>query len=296
MDTDLGYPTLCTGVVKGGGATVLTSDDTDALLVAKRFHRSVRSKVRPLERALNNYFKKYARRKVMELRRAGTLRLFSRGKVAKGSLPIRKALPREEEEAFVDLVLRYGDKVRDAEAKKIVKEDTLPLIWPKSFYTAKRKILGEAIRSMDAKIDAEVRNILSSSTAETVRPSASALEQRVSAVMVGPGGILGGGVARRTANTEIPSFKNFGKHVAYKKAGVKKLRWVSIIDDRTRPAQEKTPRASHIAMDKRETNVGTPFDMAVSGARMYYPGDPSGPPYEVINCRCTIMPLGAPKR
>jgi hypothetical protein len=30
---------------------------------------------------------------------------------------------------------------------------------------------------------------------------------------------------------------------------------------------------------------------SVGGASMAYPGDPSGPPKEVVNCRCTIAHL-----
>jgi len=294
-----GYPTLYTGVEKDSTEKFFELD-TLAKRTARTFHKSVRAKVRPLERALNAYFKRLARKKLTELRRNGTLRMFAGGNVAKAVL-VSKALLREEEEDFVDLVLKYGDAARNAEAKKALKEaggkeDVIPLIWPKSFYTTKKKILGETIRNLDAKSGEVVRDILSSSTQETMRPTISTLASRISSALIGVAGIMSVATASKIANTEIPSFKNFGKHVAYKKAGVSKLRWVSIIDSRTRPAQEKVPRANHIVMDKRETAVGTPFSMAVSGAKMFYPGDPTGPAYEVINCRCTIMPIGKPKR
>tara|TARA_B100001123_G_C15208313_1_gene986180 strand:- start:424 stop:1350 length:927 start_codon:yes stop_codon:yes gene_type:complete len=301
---EYGYPTLCAGVEKDTIETFLTEEDLLAKRTVRVFHRSVTSKVRPLERALNNYFKRFARKKLNTLRRNGTLRLFAGGsaaKLAKAEAVVLKALSREEEEAFVSLVLRYGDIARDEETNKIFKEygldeEVLPLIWPSKFYTAKRRILGETIRNLDAKAEGTIRDILATSTQATIRPTTSSLARDISNSLVGVTGVFGASETSRIANTEIPSFKNFGKHVAYAKAGVEKLRWVSIIDSRTRPAQEKVPRANHIMMDKRETDIGVPFDMAVSGAKMFYPGDPSGPPYEVINCRCTLLPIGKPKR
>lgn len=296
-----GYPTLYSGVEKDSIETFLTEEDLLAKRAVRVFHRSVSSKVRPLERALNSYFKKFARNKLNTLRRNGTLRLFAGGNVAKlykAEAIISKALPREDEEAFVDLILRYGDIARDEEANKILKEyeEVLPLIWPSSFYTAKRRILGETIRNLNEKTENIIRDTLVFSTQTTIRPTTSSLARSISDSLMGVTGILGTSESRRIANTEIPSFKNFGKHAAYAKSGIKRLRWVSIIDSRTRPAQEKKPRANHIMMDKRETDVGVAFDMAVSGAKMFYPGDPSGPPYEVINCRCTLIPIGKPKR
>jgi hypothetical protein len=299
-----GYPTLCAGVKKDTIETFLTEEDLLAKRAVRIFHRSVNSKVRPLQRALNNYFKRFARKKLNTLRRNGTLRLFAGGNIAKlgkSETIVHKALPREEEEAFVALILRYGDIARDEETNKILKEyeldeEVLPLIWPSTFYTAKRRILGETIRNLDAKAEAIVRDILASSTQATIRPTISSLARDISSSLIGAAGVFGVTETSRIANTEIPSFKNFGKHAAYAKAGIEKLRWVSIIDSRTRPSQEKVPRANHIMMDKRETAIGVPFDMAVSGAKMFYPGDPSGPPYEVINCRCTMVAVGKPKR
>jgi hypothetical protein len=293
--TECGYPTLYSGVEKGDTEKFLTASSKDALQVAKKFSRSVKAKATPLERALNGYYKRLSRRKITELRRKGLLRMFAGGKLTK--LGIQKALPREEEDEYIDIVLRYGDAARDDEARKTAKdlgEDEsaiFPLIWPQSYYANKRRLIGESIRNLDAKADQAIRDILAFSTQETVRPSVSELARRMSAELTGVSGILSPAEAKRTANTEIPSFKNFGKYEVYKKAGVSRVRWVSVIDDRTRPAREKTPRANHIVMDGRETSLGIPFDMAVSGAKMFYPGDPVGPPYEVINCRCTLMPI-----
>lgn len=56
---------------------------------------------------------------------------------------------------------------------------------------------------------------------------------------------------------------------------VQKKIWIATPDDRTRP--------SHIKMDGEEQDI----DVAFSNGLMY-PGDPSGAPGEVWNCRCTL--------
>lgn len=50
--------------------------------------------------------------------------------------------------------------------------------------------------------------------------------------------------------------------------------WLSTIDDRTRP--------THVAADKQRTLLSEPF--VVGGANLLFPGDPTGPADEVINC------------
>ena len=293
--SECGYPTVCSDVEKDSSDKFLTKEDLQAQAIAKAFSRSVKAKVTPLERALNAYFTRFARKKITDLRRKGTLRMFAGGKVAKAK--IKKQLTPEEEDEFINIVFRYGESAKDEEAKKAIKElglseaEVLPLIWPSSQRTTKRRILGETIRNINSKSDTAIRDILAMSTQETLRPSVSELSRRVTEALKGPSGIMSPAEAKKIASTEIPSFKNFAKHEVYKKAGVSKLRWVSVIDSRTRPARERVPRANHIVMDGRETEVGKPFDMAVSGAKMFYPGDPDGPPFEVINCRCTLMPI-----
>ncbi len=288
-----GYPTVCSDVEKHTSDKFLTYNDPQEVALAKKFSLSVRAKAAPLERQLNAYFARFTRRKIADLRRKGTLRMFSGGSVAK----IKKQLSVEEEEEFIDIVFRYGERAKDEEARAAIKdldlkeEDVLPIIWPSSQRTRKRRLLGETIRNINTKSDTLIRDILAMSTQETIRPTVSELARRITEGIRGPGGVASPVEAKKISNTEIPSFKNFGKHEVFKKAGISKLRWVSIIDSRTRPARERTPRANHIVMNRRETPVGTPFTMAVSGAKMFYPGDPDGPPSEVINCRCTLMPI-----
>lgn len=53
--------------------------------------------------------------------------------------------------------------------------------------------------------------------------------------------------------------------------------WVATLDARVRP--------SHRRADAQRVPVGGLF--SVGGALLRFPGDPTGPPEEVINCRCT---------
>lgn len=57
--------------------------------------------------------------------------------------------------------------------------------------------------------------------------------------------------------------------------------WIATEDDRTRP--------THKAADGQRTLLSQPF--MVGGAQLLFPGDPRGPANEVINCRCTILPI-----
>lgn len=57
--------------------------------------------------------------------------------------------------------------------------------------------------------------------------------------------------------------------------------WLATDDNRTRP--------THVAADKQRTLLSEPF--TVGGARLSFPGDPRGPAGEVINCRCTMLPV-----
>ena len=57
--------------------------------------------------------------------------------------------------------------------------------------------------------------------------------------------------------------------------------WIATDDSRTRP--------THVDADGQRTLLRSPF--RVGGASLLFPGDPVGPADEVINCRCTILPV-----
>ena len=57
--------------------------------------------------------------------------------------------------------------------------------------------------------------------------------------------------------------------------------WLATDDERTRP--------THTQADGQRTLLSSPF--VVGGAQLRFPGDPRGPAQEVIQCRCTFLPV-----
>lgn len=87
--------------------------------------------------------------------------------------------------------------------------------------------------------------------------------------------------AMRTARTAMTGAQNAGRVAAYSRAeelGIQMLQeWVSAHDGHT--------RESHLDVDGEQVPVGSEFSNECR-----YPGDPGGPPEEVYNCRCTLVP------
>lgn len=85
--------------------------------------------------------------------------------------------------------------------------------------------------------------------------------------------------AERIARTEVSRSYNFTTNEAWKQSGlVESTSWLTAHDDAV--------RSSHAAIDGQERGLGEPFDNG-----LLYPGDPDGDADEVINCRCTALPL-----
>ncbi len=85
--------------------------------------------------------------------------------------------------------------------------------------------------------------------------------------------------AERIARTETIRAFNFAHLTAFSQAKIEYHQWIATRDDRVRD--------SHFATNGQVVKVGEPFTLG-SGAQALYPGDPSLPPEECINCRCTI--------
>lgn len=60
-----------------------------------------------------------------------------------------------------------------------------------------------------------------------------------------------------------------------------------------RATNDARTRDTHAAMDGQERGIDEPFE-SPSGALIMYPGDPSAPPEETINCRCVVLTEIAP--
>lgn len=102
-------------------------------------------------------------------------------------------------------------------------------------------------------------------------------------------GKLGGEAARSRsvviARTETHTAANVGSDNAARATRlVMDKEWAAVGDERTRP--------THLAADGQ--TVGMDDHFTVGGVSLRFPGDPLGPPEEIIQCRCTV--LYVPKR
>jgi SPP1 gp7 family putative phage head morphogenesis protein len=86
------------------------------------------------------------------------------------------------------------------------------------------------------------------------------------------------------SRTETHGAANYGAFGAAKETGIElRKEWLSAEDERTRP-DHQTANGQIVGLD----------DMfQVGGASLAYPGDPSGPAEQVINCRCTVAYIPA---
>ena len=80
------------------------------------------------------------------------------------------------------------------------------------------------------------------------------------------------------ARTESNSLLNGSATSVYKKEGVTMKEWLTTLDS--------AARESHIEIDGEVVGIDGQFSNGLS-----YPGDPSGPAEEVVNCRCSISPV-----
>lgn len=83
------------------------------------------------------------------------------------------------------------------------------------------------------------------------------------------------------ARTETIRALNAVSYRLYDSWGTKKKEWLATGDKRTRP--------DHRAVDGQVVAIDKPFK--VGGYEMMYPGDPAGPASQVVNCRCTVLPV-----
>lgn len=90
------------------------------------------------------------------------------------------------------------------------------------------------------------------------------------------------------ARTETIRSSNAGTQGLFKDWGVKKKEWLSTKDDRTR-TYEKGDEFDHLEADGQVVGIDEPF--VVGGEELMYPGDPAGSEGNVINCRCTELPV-----
>lgn len=88
--------------------------------------------------------------------------------------------------------------------------------------------------------------------------------------------------AETIARTETLSSSNAGTLFGYEQTGIiQKKEWLATMDGKTRGA--------HMTADGQTVGIAEAF--TVDGEQLQYPGDPSGSASNIINCRCTILPV-----
>lgn len=95
--------------------------------------------------------------------------------------------------------------------------------------------------------------------------------------------------ALKIVRTEVVGAFNAGTLEGYNQTPevVKKKEWLTARDANVRPTQPGD--FNHQTADTQRRNVGDPF--SVSGESLMHPGDPAGSPGNIINCRCTMLPV-----
>lgn len=94
--------------------------------------------------------------------------------------------------------------------------------------------------------------------------------------------------ALKIARTEVVGAFESGTLKSYERSGVvEKKGWLTARDANVRPTQAGD--FNHQDADGQEQPLNLPF--IVSGERLMFPGDPAGSPGNIINCRCTQVPV-----
>ena len=137
-----------------------------------------------------------------------------------------------------------------------------------------RALIERGMERLDA-IEATTRKEIARSLAEGVVAGESnrQLTQRVQDRMPG----VQAGRAEVIALTEVHTSIQAGNLEQLKAAGFVTKKWSAVMDGDTRDA--------HRDINGQER----PIDERFSNG-LLYPGDPSGPPEQIINCRCVLMP------
>jgi len=92
---------------------------------------------------------------------------------------------------------------------------------------------------------------------------------------------LGEAAAQRHARTLVQGASERGTHSAIRESSAVGERWVATNDGRTRD--------THLEAEGQIAPVGGTF--RVGGSNLVHPGDPGGPLKEIVNCRCTAVPV-----
>jgi SPP1 gp7 family putative phage head morphogenesis protein len=91
--------------------------------------------------------------------------------------------------------------------------------------------------------------------------------------------------AETIAQTETAAAYGHARQKGMEETGIEWKEWLTAGDDKV--------RAEHVRANEQQRRVDEPFDIA--GEKLMHPGDPKGSARNVINCRCVVIPIQAPK-
>ena len=255
--------------------------------VPRAFRRSVEIRARPLQAKMNLYLIKLARREVKRAIREGKLN--KRVRVRKSDkVVILKVLSKDTLE-LAEIFRVFGLRRINRSGQNTVKATQgtwqIPPEVEREFLRLKDIKVKEFLRNTNVMFADSIRAVLLEVQSEIPRPSVTEISRRLFQRVTSEGP-MSPGRAERIARTETAQSENTGIAAGYTVAGIKEMRWVAAMDSRT--------RSSHRRLHGTTTKIGTPFKFRGEGGgtvRLRYPADPLGSPADVINCRCTTIPV-----
>jgi SPP1 gp7 family putative phage head morphogenesis protein len=142
----------------------------------------------------------------------------------------------------------------------------------------------DIIADTQRKINEQVNEIVVEALTEIPQPSAGALARRIKAKAFEGEFMFSDKRAAMIARTELTQAQNSGTFEGYKATGVKMIEWLAFNDNRSGDRQ-------HNKMNGEQVKVGESFYNETTRTWLRYPGDPTAPIGETINCRCTVAPV-----
>lgn len=248
----------------------------------RRFARLIELQTAALGRALDKLFERIARREVARLRRTGALAAGLQTRVAKAGM-----FTEDDELEMLNILRVFGLRRVRAAGSKAAAAAGDPGAWAyrpevvETFFASKFETVTRFGDRVGRELDLKLRDTLLEAERDG-GVSVGELGRRVFRAFRADDGVLSASGAMRVARTETVGAENFGRIEGFQAAGVRRLRWVTVIDDRE--------RSTHRELDGVEVEVGEPF-VDSDGNVLRFPGDPLGPAGAVINCRCTVIPV-----
>lgn len=162
--------------------------------------------------------------------------------------------------------------------KEIGKDDvwSMPPVKALEFLAARENLMSNVADEVHAQIEQTIQDGFLAG--DSIKDIAAAVREKFSDISKGRSLVI--------AQTETSAAYGFARDEAMKAAGVPFKQWLTSGNENVRP--------SHHAAERQTVPLADAFD--VGGVALMYPGDPAGPPEEIINCHCVqIAVLEMPK-